>query len=68
MVSRTCAVADQGYDSPLANEVNQLLLGADCSMYSYGIWSFGRDQLKLQQIWFNQQALHNTVSSIRHNG
>ena len=66
MVSQTCAVANHGYDSPLANEVNQLLLGADCRMYSYGIWSFGRDLLKLQQVWFDQQALHNTASSIRH--
>ena len=68
MVSQTCAVADHGYDGPLANEVNQLLLGADCRMDSYGIWSLGRDLLKLQQVWFDQQALHNTVSSIRHDG
>ena len=68
MVWQTCAVSDHGYDSPLANKVNQLLLGANCRMYSYGIWSLGRDLLKLQQVWFDQQALHNTVSPSRHDG
>ena len=60
MASKTCAVFRQGYDGPLADEVDQLLLGADRRMHSYGIWSFGWNLLKFQQVWLDQETLHST--------
>lgn len=56
-VLHTCAVSSQRNDSTLPNKVNQLLLGADCRINSYSIWSFGRNLLKFLEIWFNEETL-----------
>ena len=53
----TCAISSQRNDSTLPNKVNQLLLGTDCRIDRYSIWSFGRNFLKFLEIWFNEETL-----------
>ena len=53
----TCAVPSHGKDRTFADKVNQLLLGADCRINSYGIRPLGRDFFEFLEVWLNQKTL-----------